>query len=186
MSVRAEAVESTRARIVEAAAELYRMKGITNTTVGEVAQRADVARATVLNHFGGRESLAKAAIERLVGSLDIPTPAIFEGSTGVPDRLRRLVSALYGLYDRSEPLFTAFRDELQKRGPLRRREKRFWGQIRPLYDAALGPQRRNRRLLSTVAGLTSPATLAALKAAGLSMHEAAEVVGDLLAGLARA
>jgi len=66
---------------------------------------------------------------------------------------------------------------------LRRRERRFWEQIEPLYSAALGPPARNRRVRGVVVGLTSPGTLDALRQAGLSSTEAASAVGDLLAGM---
>lgn len=180
MARRSEAVESTREKILSAAVSLYREKGIRETTAGEVAERADVARATVLNHFGNGDALAAAAIETIVASLSLPSEAIFKATTGPAQRIRRLVAALFDLYDRGEPWFTAFGGDMRSVRALRRRERRFWKDLDRLYEIALGPRARNRRFRATVVGLTSPPTLGALRQAGLSTTEAASAVADLL------
>lgn len=183
MRRRAKAVESNRERILQAAIDLYSQRGFRSTTVGDVAARADVARATVLNHFGGAGGLADAAVDAIVASLRMPTAAIFDGAAGPAERLRRLVPALFALYERGRPWFDAFRTEMPTVPALRRRERQFWKEIEPLYAAALGPLARNRRVRSVVFGLTSPGTLAALMEAGLSRSEAASAIADLLAGM---
>ena len=182
---RASSAESTRERILDAAIALYSQRGIRATATGAVAARADVARATVLNHFGSADALASAAIEKIIRSLPVPTPAIFIGATSRADRLRRLVRALFTVYDKGEPWFTAFQSELASLDVLRQGEQRFWAQIAPLYADAMGPLARNRRARAAIATLTGPGTFSALKAAGLSAREAGEVVGDLVAGFAR-
>jgi AcrR family transcriptional regulator len=183
MERRAAAADSTRLRILEAAIDLYRTQGMAATTVAQVAERADVARATVLNHFGPGDGLATAAIGRIASSLSLPTKAIFAGAISPPRRVRRLVEALYLLYERSEPWFSVLREDLKAVPAAVQGEQRFWAETQDLYQAALGRRGRNRRLLATVAGLTSPATFAALKGAGLSTTEAAKTVADLLATL---
>jgi AcrR family transcriptional regulator len=183
MERRAAAADSTRHRILEAAIDLYRRQGISATTMAEVAEHADVARATVLNHFGPGDGLTTAALEQIAASLELPTADIFAGARGPAERVRRLVDALYSLYERSEPWFSVLRDDLQAVPAAIRGERQFWTEMEDLYRVALGPRGRNRRLTATVAGLTSPGTLAALKAAGLTAPEAAQTVGDLLAGL---
>jgi len=180
MKRRSAAVESTRKRIVQAAIDLYRRQGVLATTTEQVAQLADVARATVLNHFGGSRGLTVAAVDAIADSLRVPGPAIFDGCTTAGSRLRRLTVALFQLYDRSEPWFASLRSEMDSVPALRKRERRFWADTDRLYAAALGPLRRRRRLLATVVGLTNPATFGALRQAGLSTEESAEVVGDLL------
>jgi AcrR family transcriptional regulator len=180
MNRRAAAVESTRKRIVQSAIDLYRRQGVLATTTEQVARRADVARATVLNHFGGSRGLTVAAVDAIADSLRVPGPAIFQSCTTAAARLRRLTLALFQLYDRSEPWYASLRSEINSVPALRKRERRFWGDTDVLYAAALGSLRRRRRLVATVVGLTNPATFGALKQAGLSTEEAADVVGELL------
>lgn len=183
MERRAATVDSTRRRILDAALELYRTQGMARTTLGQVAERADVARATVVNHFGGGEGLAAAAIESIATELDLPTVGIFQGATGAPDRVRRLVAAMFSLYERSDPWFTVLRDDIPKVPAAARREKQFYSDVEKLYRTALGARSRSRRLVATVSALTSTDTFSALRSAGLSTRDAIEIVGDLLAGL---
>ncbi len=155
MALRAEQTASTREDIIAAAIQLYREQGIASTSMKEVALRADVARATVLNHFGDRDALAGT----------------------------RLVAALFDFYDRSTPWFELFRGERESIPALIKGEQRFWEGIQPLYDKALGPLARHRLIYSTILGLTNPATLGALRQSGLSLIEASSAIGDLLAEL---
>ena len=66
-----------RERLLAAALELFAAQGFEETTIDQIAERADVARQTVLNHFrlktdfarawgqGRREHLAAAGRQRL-------------------------------------------------------------------------------------------------------------------------
>ncbi|HEU4753979.1 MAG TPA: TetR/AcrR family transcriptional regulator [Armatimonadota bacterium] len=49
----------TRRRILRAALELFSERGFEGVTVEEIAERADVARGTVFNHFSTKESLCE-------------------------------------------------------------------------------------------------------------------------------
>jgi AcrR family transcriptional regulator len=49
----------TRRRILEAALELFGERGTDAVTVEEIADRADVARGTVFNHFASKDSLCE-------------------------------------------------------------------------------------------------------------------------------
>jgi TetR/AcrR family transcriptional regulator, regulator of cefoperazone and chloramphenicol sensitivity len=56
--------ESTRARILEAAGEVFADKGYAATTVREICERASVNVAAVNYYFGGKESLYTETLER--------------------------------------------------------------------------------------------------------------------------
>ena len=49
-----------RARLLAAALELFADRGYTETTIDDIAQRADVARQTVLNHFPRKRDFSLA------------------------------------------------------------------------------------------------------------------------------
>ncbi len=59
-----------RARILEEAFALFEVKGVSQTTVGEICERADVAEKTFFNHFPSRRDLlrelAGEALSRLL------------------------------------------------------------------------------------------------------------------------
>lgn len=43
--------------IVNASLELFKSKGFSATTIGDIAKRADVAKASIYNYFGSKEAL---------------------------------------------------------------------------------------------------------------------------------
>jgi AcrR family transcriptional regulator len=66
-AVRDEQARRTRARIVQAADELFREKGYAKATMKEIAERAGVARDTVHAVFGNKAALIPAMVDlRLV------------------------------------------------------------------------------------------------------------------------
>jgi AcrR family transcriptional regulator len=65
--VREAQKQFTRARLLEAAADLFSTKGYASTSVGEIAQAAGATRATVYLHFASKSELALALREVLSG-----------------------------------------------------------------------------------------------------------------------
>ena len=65
MRARAAAAEATRVRILAAAAGLFLERFYDDVTLQDVARDAGVSAQTVINHFGGKEPLLAAAVERL-------------------------------------------------------------------------------------------------------------------------
>jgi len=64
MRSRAASMESTRARILDAAEALFYARWYDDVTIADIADRAGVSGQTVLNHFGGKEPLFIAVIEK--------------------------------------------------------------------------------------------------------------------------
>lgn len=62
MGQRAESVEQTRRRILDAATGLFEAEGVRGTSVGRIAERADVTRATVYHHFDSKLGLIQALV----------------------------------------------------------------------------------------------------------------------------
>jgi AcrR family transcriptional regulator len=60
---RAEIVEQTRERIIDATRELLAREGYPHASVDEVARVADVARATVYYQFGSKKGLIEAVVQ---------------------------------------------------------------------------------------------------------------------------
>jgi AcrR family transcriptional regulator len=98
---RGEAQAETRRRILEATLRLYREVGVAATTVASVAQAADVAPATVRNHFPNPTALAEAAADAILADVGVPDERIFEGATGPIERVERLVRELAAFFERS-------------------------------------------------------------------------------------
>jgi AcrR family transcriptional regulator len=105
LKARAESQRETRERIARAAAELHEEKGVAQTTVAEIARRAEVSRLTVYNHFPDLSSLLPACAAHY-GALH-PPPDL-EGALASEDpaeRTRAALTRLYAWYRETEPMF---------------------------------------------------------------------------------
>jgi AcrR family transcriptional regulator len=91
----------TRARIVAATLRLYRERGIAGATVPAVARAADVAPATVRNHFPGPTDLAQAAAQSILDELRMPDERIFDGLPGTIERVLQLLVEVAAFFERS-------------------------------------------------------------------------------------
>jgi AcrR family transcriptional regulator len=56
---------ATQERILAAATELFLSRGYENTTIAQIAERAEVSRATVFWHFSDKESLFRECFNRI-------------------------------------------------------------------------------------------------------------------------
>jgi AcrR family transcriptional regulator len=61
--------EASRARILDAALELFRSQGIEATTIEQICARADVANRTFFNHFPTRRDMVRALAEARIRNL---------------------------------------------------------------------------------------------------------------------
>jgi AcrR family transcriptional regulator len=93
-----------RARLLSAALELFAANGFAETTIDQVAERADVARQTVLNHFPYKADFARAWAQDRRDRL----AAIGEGPGGSARSLvRRYLVELAELSERDRDLTRA-------------------------------------------------------------------------------
>lgn len=63
-SARAEATERTRAAILDAGIALFLEEGLFDPPLDAVAERAGVTTRTILRHFGSKEGMVRAAVQR--------------------------------------------------------------------------------------------------------------------------
>src|SRR5690242_4921803 len=64
MTARADAVEQTRVGVLDAVIALHSERLSADISLADVATRAGVSVQTVLRHFGSREGLLEAALQR--------------------------------------------------------------------------------------------------------------------------
>jgi AcrR family transcriptional regulator len=62
--------DATRARILDAALDLFGERGLTGTTVRDIAARAGVNVAAISYHFGGKEELYRAVARMLTERIE--------------------------------------------------------------------------------------------------------------------
>ena len=179
---RGETAAATRRRILDAAAALYAERGVSDTTLQAVAERADVARGTIVHHFTGVDGLLEAVLDAAIESLEMPDDGELATIPLAADRIRWLTREMYAFFERSGNWYETFRSEFGRPAVAARAEW-FWTEANRLTATALGDLAQDRLLAATVGGLVHPATLGALQENGLSVNEAAAMVGEALASM---
>jgi AcrR family transcriptional regulator len=91
---RTREADSSRERILEAAAELFSQKGYAGTGVDELAARAEIAKTAIYYHFGNKEGLVTAVLDRAATAW---IEGIREAPSQAGDPLARLDRALTGM-----------------------------------------------------------------------------------------
>jgi AcrR family transcriptional regulator len=185
MRKRAEQVDETRRRIVEAAVRLHTTIGASQTTLSAVAEEAGVTRLTLYRHFATQDELFVACRSHWRTQHPTPDPTAWAAVQGLEPRLRVALGDLYGWYrENSDDLFPLNRDlaampEAFQEG-MREREGRLAGLILAGND---DPAREEPRLRAAIGHVISFWTWRSLAVdQGLSNEDAI----DLAIGLVHA
>jgi AcrR family transcriptional regulator len=174
---RAEQVEDTRRRIVEATSRLHLERGPAATSIAEVARLAGVQRRTVYNHFPDDTALFAACSAHWAARHPAPDPG---GWTDLRQGLREL----YSWYRETEPMTANVLRDAEVLPSLR-------GVIEPGFGAYLEGVRtalarglgRSRRVEAAIRLVTDFYSWRAL--APLDDDEAVELAAQLVALAAR-
>jgi AcrR family transcriptional regulator len=176
---RAAPKADTRARILAAALEIYRDRGLGAASNLAVARAADVAPGTVRNHFPDDGDLARAVFEAVLAELRVPTQAIFAGAGGLRERIERLAHELAAFYERSEPWWRAYEREPELIQAWGGGVDEYYASVERLIGLALGELASDGRSVAVVAAVIGPPTFFALRGRGLSTEEAVSLTLEL-------
>jgi AcrR family transcriptional regulator len=102
---RAERMEATRRRIVEAAIELHRTKGPARTTLTDIARRAGVERHTLYRHFPDERAIGLACSGLHMDRNPPPDADSWAAVSDPGERLRAGLNDLYAWFERNEDMF---------------------------------------------------------------------------------
>jgi hypothetical protein len=128
---------------------------------------------TVYHHFPTYEEAVGACGARAAALFPVPTEEVLAGLEGAEARLRRLVGAWFGYYERL-PLFAGLRHDRLKLPSVLGFVAEADASRRDLIGRALG--RAGARATDLAMALTDPAVHASLRRDGWSSAEAAEAV----------
>ena len=179
MAQRAIDAAATRERILAAAGQLFRERGVAATTLGAVAERADVSKGTIVNHFGGADGLLGAVMDEVVGLIRMPDEGALEGLATDEARIRRFVAEMLAFYDRSNDWWPVVEPVLQ-RPVMQAREQAYMAALGRFQAAAFGPLATDRLVMATASGFVHWAVLGTMRAMGASLEEVIETVGDAI------
>ena len=97
------AKEKTRQKIIDVAINLFNKQGFDSTSLEQIAEKADVARKTIYNHFPAKESIIIEYLQRLVRNR---APEVGRMLQEHVDTRSRLVSVLNQITEWSKEVMT--------------------------------------------------------------------------------
>ncbi|WP_410872555.1 TetR/AcrR family transcriptional regulator [Nocardia sp. A7] len=159
---------STRDRILDAAAEILRTRGVAQATTKEIAHATGVSEPTLYKYFGDKERLLLAVLqERVPGPSRVTITA---GAGTVEDNLTELVEATLEFYQRSIPMLGALLADPQRMATHREAMRRHGAGPDRAAEAFAGYLRAEQDLGRITA--TADPHVAALLLNGACFHEA--------------
>ena len=183
MDKRKAAVEETRRRILEATLALHSEKGIFGTSWQDIAKRADVSVGTVYKHFPSLDELVPACGELMYAIIRPPSledaPQIFAGASSLEERLERLVSELFGFYERGAPYIETDFQERQ-RPEVREWEAHMRATIAGLVREALQPVGPDEDTVGAVSALLDFTTFKSFSERDIQKDHAAKTINEVL------
>ncbi len=176
---RTEAREVLRERILAATIELHTEKGILGTSWRDIAGRADVAVATVYNHFPSLDELVPACGELLMVRLDPPSPgdaAEIVGASGTTEeRLERGARELFDFYARGGAHLDVFPGE-RELPSIREWEIYQRATVEAFVRASLAGRTAGRRMVQLVSAFFDLTTFRSLESRGFDARAAAAIM----------
>src|ERR687893_1212394 len=183
MDKRRAAVEETRQRILEATLSLHTEKGILGTSWQDIARRSDVSVGTVYKHFPSLDELVPACGELMYAITRPPSledaPRIFAGASSLEERLERLVSELFGFYERGAPYIET--DFQERQLPMVQEwEAHIRATIEGLAREALQPVGPDEDTVGAVSALLDFTTFKSFMDRGIHKEQAAKTMNAVL------
>ena len=153
MRKRAEHVDQTRQRIIEAAVHLHGTVGPAETTIAGIARVAGLTRLTIYRHFPDDDAIFAACSAHWLSGQVPPNPATWLAATDPLSRLRVGLVDLYRFYRAGEPMLTRiYRDKaslpLTRQQAINQRDAEFCARLVELFDVNAASGRRLRAVVA--------------------------------------
>jgi AcrR family transcriptional regulator len=163
MSKRAELIDDTRQRIIEAAVDLHGTVGPAGTTISGIAERAGVTRVTVYRHFPNEVALFAACSAHWFSLQQIPDPESWARIDDPSARVRAALTDLYRFFRQGEPMLRRIRRDIEVVPESRRQAMQQTSEHqRDVLLAAFGGAARRKQLRAAVGHAISFGTWSSL------------------------
>jgi AcrR family transcriptional regulator len=174
LGLRAEQKSETRASIIRATLELIRSGGLRSATVPAIARAADVAPATVRNHFPDRPDLLLEVGDLILQDIALPDVDIFDGLDSPVERVTRLAHELVAFYGRSQEWWFIVTGDPGMSVAFERASAMYEARFDRLVREAAGPIADDPVVVSIVASVIGPPLHYALIGRGLTPDQVVE------------
>jgi AcrR family transcriptional regulator len=173
---RAETAAETRQRLVEATAALHTERGISATSLRDIAERAGVSVGTAYHHFPTYLDAVRACGAHTMATSPLPPASILDGVEGLDERVQVLVRELCAWYDRN-PWLERIRAERSLYPPVEEAmaalEKHTEQLARMAAECTAGEAR-------TIAALSDVAVASSLRRAGVPAGRVPGLVAEAI------
>ena len=184
MGSRARTADETRRRIVEATYALHSERGIGDTTMKDIAERADVGLGTVYHHFPTYNDAVRACGAHTFMMSAPPDAAIFNGTNSFDERITRLADELFAFYERCPGIAKARAD--QHKFEALRDFMALWNDgFAKLVSEALRPAQDGASFAPVLTALLDFDVHARMVAAGFGTADAARLIAGMLIDVIR-
>ncbi len=183
-SKRDQARRETGQRILDATLELHTEQGILGTSWKDIAERADVAVATVYNHFPTLDELVPACGDLLMERLHPPAPedagSVVGDARTTREGLERIARELFTFYKRGGAHLVMFPGE-RELPAMREWEAYQRATVEAFVLAALRGQRPSRRTVQVISAFFDLGTFRSLTERQVGLEEAVTTMADAAA-----
>ena len=90
--------DPTRAKILKAARKLFVEFGFAGTSIGKIAEKANINHSLIFHHFGNKEGLWKAVKQSIVEESNKLSPTLPELNQSFRDFLKKLITQSISFY----------------------------------------------------------------------------------------
>jgi AcrR family transcriptional regulator len=182
MRKRAEQVDQTRQRIIEAAVHLHGTVGPAETTIAGIAREAGLTRLTIYRHFADDDAIFAACSAHWMAGQVPPDPARWLATTDPLSRLRVGLADLYRFYRAGEPMLTRiYRDKasmpLTRQQAINQRDAEFCARLLEPFDVTPAARRRLRAVVAHAVSFWTWRSLCVEN--GLTNREAVDAMATL-------
>ncbi len=171
---RAEQMSQTRGSIVRAALELIRTRGLRAATVPAIANAADVAQATVRNHFPDQAGLLDEVGAMILDDLAVPDTDIFDGLATTSERVTRLAHELVAFYGRGEDWWFVLTADASMGPAFEQTTRMYEARFDELVKEAIRPMGDDPLVVAMVGSVVGPPLHYALIGKGFPPNVVAE------------
>src|SRR5689334_4220650 len=167
-------MSETRDAIARAALELIRREGLRSATVPAIAKAADVAQATVRNHFPDRPALLEVVGAMILEDLALPDVEIFDGLESQAERVTRLAHELVAFYERGQEWWFVLTADASMSPAFEQTTRMYEQRFDDLVKEAVGSMGDDPIVIAMVGSVVGPPLHYALVARGFAPDEVVE------------
>jgi AcrR family transcriptional regulator len=129
--------DTKRDRIIEAAFTAFGEKGFGNTSIKDIAEKADVALGSVYTYFKDKDDLFRSTVEAGWAEFYEGMDEIFSSSESIQTKILKLIDFGFNLFKKVHPLLRGMFSEAARKDLFAEKVDHLCDQIYEMFAAAI-------------------------------------------------